>query len=244
MIGRVMHSVAENDSRPNLCGAFFKIDGARLQVVSCDSYTLSECSKVCEINSIGEVQEEHFSFILPGHALNEITKILSDKKGAVQIYLARKHAILKTEGLVFFTRLIDGDYFDYQRIIPKEQTVFVKCSRDRLLSGLERALLVADEKVQGSGRNYVKLEIKGNTFSMTSSSSTGRVYDEMSCEHEGEDLVIGFNCRYLINSVRVADAEELLLSFKSSNQAMTISAAEEKEDQKFFYLILPVRMSD
>ncbi len=244
MIGRVMHSIAENDSRPNLCGAYFRIDGGLLQVVSCDSYTLSECSKVCEINSIGQVQQEKFSFILPGHALNEMNKILNDRKGTVSIYLARKHAILKTDGLVFFTRLIEGDYFDYQRIIPKEQTIFVKCSRERLLTGLERVLLVADEKTQGSGRNYVKIEIKGSTLTLTSTSTTGRVYDELPCRHEGEDLVIGFNCRYLINSVRVATADTLELSFRAPNQAMIIRAAEEKEDEKFFYMILPVRMSD
>ncbi len=244
MIMRVMHSVAENDSRPNLCGVYFEVKGGRLTVVSCDSYTLSECIKSCEINSIGDVESEEFSFILPGHALNEMVKILADHKDVVKLYLARKHAILKAEDLVFFTRLIDGDYIDYKRIIPQGQTVFVKCDRERLLTGLERVILVADEKVQGSGRNYVKLEIKEKSVILTSTSSTGRVYDEIPCEHEGEDLVIGFNCRYLINSIRVANTDTLSLAMKSQNQAMIIRAAEEKEDESFFYMILPVRMTD
>lgn len=244
MIGKVMHSIAENDSRPSLCGAYFNINGSCLKVVSCDSFTLSECSKECEINSVGEAQESVFQFILPGHALNEMNKILSDKKETVKMYLARKHAILETEGLVFFTRRIDGDYFDYQRIIPRDQTIFVKVNRERLLSGLERALLIADEKVQGSGKNYVKLEIRDQVLTLTSTSTNGRVYDEMACEHQGDDLIIGFNCRYLINNVRAANAEELILSLRSSNQAMIIRAAEEKEDETFFYMLLPVRIVD
>ncbi len=244
MIMRVMHSVAENDSRPNLCGVNFIIEKEKLTVVSCDSYTLSECSKICEINDIGDVEAPNLSFILPGHALNEMVKLLADKKDTVKLYLARKHAILKAENLVFFTRLIDGEYIDYKRIIPQGQNIFVKCDRERLLTGLERVILVADEKVQGSGRNYVKLEIKEGLIVLTSTSSTGRVYDEIPCEHEGEDLVIGFNCRYLINSIRVANADTLNLALRSQNQAMLIRASEEKEDEKFFYMILPVRMTD
>ncbi len=244
MIMRVMHSVADNDSRPNLCGVHFEVGGGKLLVVSCDSYTLSECIKTCDVNSIGQVQSDEFSFILPGHALNEMVKMLADKKETVKLFLARKHAILKADNLVFFTRMIDGDYIDYKRIIPQGQTVFVKCDRNRLLTGLERVILVADEKVQGSGRNYVKLEITGNSMVLTSTSSTGRVYDEIPCEHEGEDLVIGFNCRYLINSIRVANADTLSLAMKTQNQALIIRATEEKEDESFFYMILPVRMTD
>jgi DNA polymerase-3 subunit beta len=242
MIGKVMHSIAENESRPALCGAFFTVHGKNLKVVSCDSFTLSECSKECDISSLGEVEENLFKFILPGHALNEMNKILSDKRGTVKLYLARKHAILETEGLVFFTRRIDGDYFDYQRIIPRDQTIFVQVNRDRLLSGLERALLIADEKVQGSGKNYVRLEIRDQVLTLTSTSTNGRVYDEMACQHEGDDLVIGFNCRYLINNIRAANAEELLLALRSSNQAMLIRPAEEKDDETFFYMLLPVRI--
>ena len=120
----------------------------------------------------------------------------------------------------------------------------MKVNRERLLSGLERALLIADEKVQGSGKNYVKLEIRDQVLTLTSTSTNGRVYDEMACEHQGDDLIIGFNCRYLINNVRAANAEELILSLRSSNQAMIIRAAEEKEDESFFYMLLPVRIVD
>ena len=161
----------------------------------------------------------------------------------MKLYLARKHAILKTEGLIFFTRLIDGEYFDYERTKPKDQTIFVTLERDRLISGLERALLVADEKGQVSGRNYVKIEISNGKLMLISTSSSGRVYDEMPCQHEGEEISIGFNCRYLINNVRACEADTLRLGLKSVNQAMTVVPAEEKEGEHSFYMLLPVRMS-
>ena len=243
MIARVLHSVSDNESRPNLCGAYFCIRQNQIKLVSCDAYSLSECTMECEIKSVGEIEEENFSFILPGHALNEIVKLLADKKETVKLYLARKHAILKTEGLIFFTRLIDGEYFDYERTKPKDQTIFVTLERDRLISGLERALLVADEKGQVSGRNYVKIEISNGKLMLISTSSSGRVYDEMPCQHEGEEISIGFNCRYLINNVRACEADTLRLGLKSVNQAMTVVPAEEKEGERSFYMLLPVRMS-
>ena len=171
-------------------------------------------------------------------------KILPDKDENVNVFLSRKHAIVKIRDIVFFTRMIDSEYIDYKRIIPTSQTIFVKVNRERMLRGLERAILVAEDKVQGSARSYVKIGIKGNVFSLTSTSVNGKVYDEMECEHEGDDLEIGFNCRYLINSIRSSEGEEVYLTFKSATQSVTIEPVDKKENESFFYMILPVRMND
>ena len=244
MIGKVIHSVAVQEARPMLCGAFFQINGQKMEVVSCDSYTLSLCSINCDITDIGIEKRDKFSFIVPGHALNELLRILPEKEEIVTVYLARKHGIFQMENMTFFTRLIDSEYIDYERILPKEQTIFVTVSRERLLEGLERACLVAEEKVQGSGRSHVKVVISGDMLTLTSSSANGKVYDEMACTHEGEDIEIGFNCRYLINSVRAADSDMLKLTLKSPRQSITIEPLEKKEDQDFFYMVLPVRMNE
>ena len=79
---------------------------------------------------------------------------------------------------------------------------------------------------------------------ITSSSVNGNVFDEMDCVHEGGDIEIGFNCRYLINSIRVSEGENIKITLKSSNQAITIEPVEKSEEFDFFYMILPVRMND
>ena len=115
--------------------------------------------------------------------------------------------------------------------------------RDRFLAALERATLIAEEKIVGSGRSYVKLILEGNRMQITSTSANGKVYDELNITHEGEDLEIGFNCRYLINSIRATEGELLDLGFKSPTQSLTIDPHEKNEDRKFFYMVLPVRMN-
>ena len=242
MISKVSHSIAEQDIRPMLRGAFFSFDENKLEVVSCDSYTLSKCEIVCDIDYYNASSHKH-SLIIPGHALSEMVKILKDDE-KVGVYVTKKHAVIDSGDMIFFTRTIDAEFIDYNRIIPKDNDIFVKVDRERMLDGLERANIIAEEKIQNSGKSYVKLEIEDQFLTLTSSSVNGKVYDEMDCEHEGNNLEIGFNCRYLINSVKVAEGDKILLSLKSPTQAITIEPVEKDDEFNYFYMILPVRMSE
>lgn len=246
MISKVSHSISDQENRPMLCGAFFKIDTNGIEVVSCDSYTLSRCLLKCDVDSIREGEVDiNYSFIIPGHALGELSKHLADGEDEkVIFYLARKHAIIKKGDTIFFTRTIDSEYIDYERIIPKENDIFVTIDRERLLDSLERANIVAEEKIKGSGRSYVKLSLEDQYLVITSSSVNGNVFDELDCVHDGADLEIGFNCRYLINSIKVSEGESIRLSFKSPTQAITIEPTEESDEFSYFYMILPVRMNE
>ena len=243
MISKVSHSIAEMDTRPMLKGAFFKFSENKLDVVSCDSYTLSKCEMNCEIEYLGQTSHEH-AVIIPGHALAEMMKIIPDSEEKIKFLLTRKHVIIKVDSITFFARIIDSEYIDYNRIIPKDNDIFVTVERERLLSGLERANIIAEEKIQGSGKSYVKVKAEENFLTLTSSSVNGRVYDEMDCEHEGEDLEIGFNCRYLINSIKVAEGEKIVITMKSATSAITIEPLDAEEDFSYFYMILPVRMNE
>ena len=245
MISKVAHSIAEGDNRPMLCGAFFKIKKDVLEVVSCDSYTLSRCSVECDISSLGASGDVDFSFIIPGHALSELSKNLAEGDDElVEFYISRKHAIIKKGDSIFFTRTIDSEYIDYNRIIPKDNDILITVDRERFLDGLERANIVADEKIKGSTRSYVKLTTDDQFIAITSASVNGRVSDEMECVHEGRDIEIGFNCRYLINSISVAEGENVKITMKSPTTAITVEPDEENESFSYFYMILPVRMND
>ena len=244
MIGKVAHSIAELDNRPMLCGAFFKITEGKLEVVSCDSYTLSKCSLKCDMSSLGK-SGLNYSFIIPGHALGELSKNLAEGEDeTVEFYIARKHAIIKKGDSIFFTRTIDSEYIDYDKVIPKENNIFVTLDKEVFLDSLERANIIAEEKIKGSGKSYVKLTLEEQFLTITSSSVNGNVFDELDCVHEGDNLEIGFNCRYLINSVKVAEGENIKLTFKSSTQAMTIEPCEADDEFSYFYMILPVRMNE
>ena len=242
MVAKVSHSIADLDNRPMLRGAFFKIKEGNIEVVSCDGYTLSLCSMDCDINYLGIGGAS--SFIIPGHALAEMVKILGDTDEKIEFYLTRKHAIVRKEDTVFFTRTIDSEYIDYNRMIPKENDIFITIERERILSGLERANIIAEEKIQGSGKSYVKLKTEGSSLVLTSKSVNGFVVDEIECEKVGGDIEIGFNCRYLINSVKASEGDKIYITMKGSLNAITIEPKEPDEKFKYFYMVLPLRMNE
>ena len=247
MINKVVHSVAVQHVRPALCGALFNFESDMLDVTACDGFTLSKCRMKCKIEDIGKYkifEDEPYSMISPGHALGEINRMLDDSDDPVSIFIGVKHAMFHIGDIIFFTRLIEGEYIDYSRILPKEQTVFLKLNRERLLAGLERAMLIAEGKHGGNGIGFVKLIVGEDTLTLTSTSTGGKVKDEMVCEHKGDTLEIGFNCRFLINCVRAADSEEILVSMLNPHAAITIEPTETKEEKDFFYLVLPVRMNE
>ena len=157
MINKVSFSVAEQSSRQMLTGAFFKIKSDMLEVVSCNTFILSKCTARCDIQSLVDKKEVDYSIIIPGHALPELSKILLDgETGRAELYISRKHAIIRKENVIFFTRTIDSEYIDYTRIIPKENDIFVTIDRENLLNSLERANIIADEKIKGSDMLFVR----------------------------------------------------------------------------------------
>jgi DNA polymerase-3 subunit beta len=119
--------------------------------------------------------------------------VLNVADAITTVKIARKHAIFCMGDIIFFTRMIDSEYIDYERIIPRDQNIFVEIDRARFLAALERANLIAEEKIVGSGRSYVKLILSDGKMSVSSTSVNGRVYDEIPIKHEGADLEIGFN---------------------------------------------------
>ncbi len=243
IISRTAHAIAIQDQRPMLCGGYFELDGEKLTVVACDSYTLAKC-EVSNIVKDFDSKDTSLSFIVPGKSLNELQKMLSDSEDEVVVSLTRKHIIFKIKEITFFSRLIDSDYIDYKRIIPKEQPINVIIDRELFIDSLERAALVSEDKSAGSVRSYVKCSFGGNLLQISSTSINGKVYDEISCEHNGDEIEIGFNCKYLLENLRAATTEKVKIKLISPLMSMTIEPDISIENEDFLYMVLPVKMKE
>ena len=147
--------------------------------------------------------------------------------------------------MTFFSRLIEGQYIEYDRIILKTHRIFAIADRDALISALERAALITEEKVAGSVRSHVKLLFEDHLLKVSAVSAMGSTYDELEVDHEGDDLLIAFNNRYLIDSLRACNAEKVRISMTSALTSINIepAAAEEGDDEELF-MLLPVRMKE
>ena len=247
MLSQVSFAMGVNDQRAVLNGTFFNITDDSIMMVSCDSFKLAKCCAKTELvnkNTNGNAHLE-YKFIVPVKTVNELTKLISDDEEALmQIFVTRKHIVFNIGELVFFSRLVDGDYIDFNRIIVTTHRIKVNIDKRELLSALERAALVTEERIAGSVRSHVKLDISGGDMKISAVSSAGSTYDEISVEHDGDDIIIAFNNRYLIDSVRACDADRITLSMSSALTSMNIEPAEAEEGKEEIFMLLPVRMKD
>lgn len=241
MLSKVMYAMGVNDQRPVLNGTHFRITDNVLYLVSCDSFKLAKCNVTTEIEAQGT---SDFSFIIPCKTVNELYRMLdNDEEATVTVYTSRKNIVFDLDSMIFFSRLIDGDYIDYNRIIITTHRISICVDRAVLIGALERAALVTEERIAGSVRSHVKLTVAGDYLKISATSTAGSTYEELFIEHEGDDLVIAFNNRYLIDSLRACTADRVKLSMTSPLSSINIEPVEQSEDKELF-LLLPVRMKD
>lgn len=241
MIADTVFAVAQNEGRAVLNGSFFSIINNDIKVVACDGNRLAIREQACELSSENEV---NVKFILPGKAVLELLKNLKDNDDEVSVFVSRKNAVFTMNGYTFFTRLIEGEYLEYERFIPKESKIFVTLNTEQYIKSLERASLVSEDKSMGQARSYVKCSFMGDKLKITSASANGRAYDEVDIAKDGEDLEIGFNCKFLLDALRACGTEEVMLALNTALSCMVIRPAEAQPDGDYLYLVLPIRMKD
>ena len=247
MMAKCLYAMGVNDQRPVLNGLFFSIKEGKLHMVSCDSFKMATCTTPTDLYGLEkDLAVEDIRFILPNRSVSELYKLLNDKdeEAVVTIYTSRKNIIFVMGDLTFFSKLIEGEYIDYNRIILRNHRITVYADRESVISALEHAALITEEKVAGSVRSHVRLEAQGNVLKISATSGTGSSYDEVAIGHEGDDIVIAFNNRYLIDSLRACQADRIKLSLSSPLSSINIEPSDEDTTDEDLFMLLPVRMKD
>lgn len=225
LINQTLFAVGQNDQRAAFNGALFRIKNSELTVVGCDGNRLSaaKCS-IAEQNPDAPDAE----MIIPGKFLAELTKLLRDTEDELTMIIGRKNVIFKIDSMYFFTRMIDTEYIQYEKLLPTSYMTQAFLSRSELLGAIERASIVTEDKLGGSGRAHVKLEFMNNAVTMSSVSSGGSVFEKVPAAIDGEGVVIGFNCRYLLDALKAcpSDCERIRIRLNSPLMGIVIEPAE------------------
>lgn len=230
MIRQTIFSVAVEETRPILTGALMEVKENQVNLVALDGYRLA-------LRRGKTVKAENYfiSEVIPGRTLNEISKILMENEELVEISKMGNHILFQIGQTSIISRLLEGEFINYEQIIPEEYKTRVKISRHDLLDSCERAALLAR---QGKN-NLIKMEINQDTLVITSNAEIGQVHEEIAIEPEGQELKIAFNSKYFIDVLRNIEDEEIFLEFTTSVSPCVIKPLEENY---FTYLILPVRV--
>jgi DNA polymerase-3 subunit beta len=250
MFSQVSFAMGFNDQRVVLNGTYVRIDDDAITMVACDSFKLAKCKRSAELinkNTNGNAHLE-YRFIVPAKTVNDLCRLLEDDSEAfTQIFVTRKHIVFNIGELTFFSRLLDGEYIDYDRIIVKTHKIGVTLNKEEFYSALERAALITEEKIVGSVRAHVKLDVKEDSLRIYAMSVAGSTYDEINIEHTGDDILIAFNNRFLLDSVRACSGEQITLSLSTPLGSMNITPTSEEYLEngiEELFMLLPVRTKD
>ena len=245
MLSKVSYAMGVNEPRPVLNGCFVKTEEDGINIVACDGFKLAVCSCDTELKKLeGSERGVEYSFIIPVKSVNELVKLLSDdEEDEVTVYMSHKNMVIAFENLTFFTRLINGEYVDYNRIINKNHRIQVYAQKQDIIAALEKAALITEERIAGSVRSHVRVEACGDILKVSAVSSAGSIYDEFEIEHEGDDLSIAFNNRFLIDSIRACRSDKIKISMSSPLMSINIEPCDEESGSELF-MLLPVRTRD
>lgn len=247
LINKVSFAMGVNDQRNVLNGCYFEVEEGKMLAVACDSFRLAKCEKLVDIENTGTGTVRHlaYAFIIPNKSIGELQRILQDgddKK--VKVFVTHRNIIFNLGDMIFFTRVVDGYYIDYEKVIVKNHKIFVDVDREELLSALERACLITEERIVGMVRANVKLDVSGGLLKILANSSAGSTYDEIEVNHEGEDIFIAFNNKYLIDCIRACGGDSVKISLSSAHASINVVPIEKDETINEEYMLLPVRLNN
>ena len=232
LINETAFAASVQESRPILTGVHFVLsDNKDLKTVATDSHRMSQ--KVITLEKNGD----NFDVVIPSRSLREFTSVFSDDIETVEVFFANNQILFRSEHISFYTRLLEGNYPDTDRLIPTEFNTEATFNVANLRFAMERARLLSNATQNGT----VKLEFKnGVVSSHVHSPEVGRVNEEIDTSAvSGEDLSISFNPTYLIEALKAIDSEQVVIRFISSVRPFTL--VPEENEQGFIQLITPVR---
>ena len=225
-----LYAVSTDEKRPAHTGELLVIEPEQLTVVALDGFRLAIIEKKIPAQKEARV-------IIPAKTMNEITKLFTADEEIVHISANRHFAVFSSAQYTVISRLIEGEFLDYKRVIPEgHKTRAVVDVRD-FISLIERASLIITERL----KNPLRVLFEGNKVTVRCQTTLGKVVDEIPAEVEGETVEIGFNNRYLLDALRNSHADKLVFELSGPLSPVKVLPTEGND---FLFLVLPVRFKN
>lgn len=224
----VQYAMAQQDVRYYLNGVLLIVEGSKLKVVATDGHRLAYNSGNIEGNF------EKQDIIMPRKAVAELTKLLGDTDDNVELEFSQQQVKANFSGITLITKIIDGKFPDYERVIPKYSN-HLSMNRLMVQQALQRAAILSNEKFRG-----VRFVLTEKNLSIISSNSEQEeAQEEIETDYHGEAIDIGFNVNYLMDGLNNISSEMAIFSFGDPNSSILITTPDSSE---FRYVVMPMRI--
>ena len=229
LIEKTHFSMAQQDVRYYLNGMLLETGGKFLRAVATDGHRLALCQVELDGGDFDEQQ-----VILPRKGVLELQRLMSGE-GTVNIELGANHVRIQLEGIRFTSKLIDGRFPEYDRVIPKDSSNELSADRASFRGALQRTAILSNEKYRG-----IRLIIRDSGVVLQAHNpEQEEAEEELEVEYSGEDIEIGFNVNYLLDALGAVESESVTLSVLDGNSSCLIREPG-KDDCKF--VVMPMRL--
>ncbi|NBY32590.1 MAG: DNA polymerase III subunit beta [Betaproteobacteria bacterium] len=229
LLHQVSFAMAVHDIRYYLNGILFVAEGKQLSLVATDGHRLAYTSATLEV----EVPKQEV--ILPRKTVLELLRLLSDKEGMIDMQFANNQAKFKFEGKDFVTKLVEGKFPDYNRVIPKNHKNSVTLGRVTLLNTLQRTAILTSDKFKG-----VRINLETGLLRVAASNAEQEeAVDELEIDYHGDSIEIGFNVTYLIDVLTNMSQDMVRMDLADSNSSVLVTMS---ENPNFKYVVMPMRI--
>jgi DNA polymerase-3 subunit beta len=230
LLSQVSFAMAVHDIRYYLNGILFVAEGKQLSLVATDGHRLAYTSAELDVD-IKQRQE----VILPRKTVLELQRLLSDQDGAIEMQFAGNQAKFSFAGMEFVTKLVEGKFPDYNRVIPKNHQNIVVLGRQTLLASLQRTAILTSEKFKG-----VRLNVDPGFLRVASNNAEQEeASDEIDIDYAGDSIEIGFNVTYLIDVLSNMTQDMVKVELADSNNSALLTIPDNKT---FKYVVMPMRI--
>jgi DNA polymerase-3 subunit beta len=228
LIEKTHFSMAQQDVRYYLNGMLLETAKGYLKAVATDGHRLALCQAAID----GALDEQQV--IVPRKGVLELQRLMSGD-GELDIELGTNHIRIQLEGIRFTSKLIDGRFPEYERVIPKESSNELTADRGAFKGALQRTAILSNEKYRG-----IRLVIRDSGVVLQAHNpEQEEAEEELEVEYNGEDIEIGFNVNYLLDALGAVDGDDVSLSVQDSNSSCLIRQPG-KDDCTF--VVMPMRL--
>ncbi|TJZ70093.1 DNA polymerase III subunit beta [Chitiniphilus eburneus] len=229
LLGRVQYAMAHQDIRYYLNGLFLVTEGNHLKLVATDGHRLAYAS--AELETSFDKNE----VILPRKTILELYKLLQEVDDEVTIDIAGNQVKFSFGNVVIHSKVVDGKFPDYNRVIPQNNDKLLTIERPLLLAALQRAAILSNEKFRG-----VRLVLTDGVLKiLCNNNEQEEAQEEVEVDYTGAPLDIGFNIQYLLDVLTNLSVEQLNFTFGDVNSSVLVTIA---DNEHFKYIVMPMRI--
>ncbi len=229
LINKTHFSMAQQDVRYYLNGLLIESEGTNLRAVATDGHRLAISD-----TDLTESRDEKKQVILPRKGVIELQRLL-DEKGRIEVLLGSNHIRVKFDDVCFTSKLIDGNFPEYQRVIPPNPENKLKVNTEKLKGALSRAAILSNEKYRG-----IRLTVQKNSLVIQAHNPEQEQAEEkMDVDYGGAEIEIGFNVNYLIDALNAVDSEDVHVLLVDNNSSCLI---QDTDNSSYRFVVMPMRL--